>query len=378
MLENNLKFLEETFKQYYFDHFDLIHVPDRSTEREYGYKKFNSGMSRHISLKTDKDLHLLLMTDLPSDVFCSNGYYSFPDLPMTEKDWKEADLIFDIDAKDLNLPCRKDHTCIKCISCGEISLLQDVCPKCKSNKLDRLSLSCQNCISSVKKEVLNLIKILTDDLQIDYENIRVAFSGNEGFHLYVANSSYNQLGSKERGDLIDYIMFRSATAEKFGFKKDNPLRSSFPDLDDPGWYGRVAKELFGSKSKRSKSITKITSNGYFAYQQKLEEMGKNSIGVKIDPNVTVDIHRIFRLEGSLNSKSGLAKIACDNIEKFNPYVEACLIDDKPVEILAKSPIEFKLKNEKFGPYINEKISVPKYAAVYMICKGIANLPESTI
>ena len=30
MLENDLKFLEETFKQYYFDHFDLIHVPDRS------------------------------------------------------------------------------------------------------------------------------------------------------------------------------------------------------------------------------------------------------------------------------------------------------------------------------------------------------------
>jgi DNA primase small subunit len=61
MLENNLKFLEETFKQYYFDHFDLIHVPDRSKEREYGYKKFNSGMIRHISLKTDKDLHLMLM-----------------------------------------------------------------------------------------------------------------------------------------------------------------------------------------------------------------------------------------------------------------------------------------------------------------------------
>jgi len=28
MLENDIKFLEETFKQYYFDHFDLIHVPD--------------------------------------------------------------------------------------------------------------------------------------------------------------------------------------------------------------------------------------------------------------------------------------------------------------------------------------------------------------
>ncbi len=373
MLENDLKFLEETFKQYYFDHFDSIHVPDRSQEREYGYKKFNSGMIRHISLKTDKDLHLMLMTNVPSDVFCSNAYYSFPNLPMAEKDWKEADLIFDIDAKDLNLSCRKDHTCIKCISCGEISLLQDVCPKCKSNKLDLLSLPCQNCISGVKKEVLNLIKILTNDLQIDDENVRISFSGNEGFHLYVANSFYNQLGSKERGDLIDYIMFRRAMPERFGFKKENPSRLSFPELDEAGWRGRVAKELFGSKSKRSKAITKIISNGYFAYQQILEEMGKHSIGIKIDPNVTVDIHRIFRLEGSLNSKSGLAKLACENIEKFNPYVEACLIDDKPVEVSANSPIEFRLKNRKFGPYTNEKVSVPKYAAAYMLCKGIASL-----
>ena len=373
MLENDLKFLEETFKQYYFEHFDFIHVPDRSLEREYGYKKFNSGMIRHISLKTDKDLHLMLITNVPSDVYCSNACYSFPKLPMAEKDWKEADLIFDIDAKDLNLPCRKEHTCIKCLSCGEISLLQDICPNCKSNNLDLLSLPCQNCISGIKKEVLNLIKILTNDLQIDDENIRISFSGNEGFHLYVTNSFYNQLGSKERGDLIDYIMFRRAMPERFGFKKVNPSRPSFPELDEAGWRGRVAKELFGSKSKRSKAITKIISDGYFAYQQRLEEMGKYSIGIKIDPNVTVDIHRIFRLEGSLNSKSGLAKLACENIEKFNPYAEACLIDDKPVEISANSPIDFKLKNRKFGPYTNEKVSVPKYAAVYMLCKGIASI-----
>ena len=373
MLENDLKFLEEAFKQYYFDHFDLIHVPGRSLEREYGYKKFNSGMTRHISLKTNKDLHLMLMTNIPSDVFCSNAYYTFPNMPMTEKDWKEADLIFDIDAKDLKLPCRKDHTCIKCLSCNEISLLQDTCPKCKSNKIDLISLPCQNCISGVKKEVLNLIKILTNDLQIENKNIRISFSGNEGFHLYVTNSPYNQLGSKERRDLIDYIMFQGAIPERFGFKKNNPSRSSFPDLDDPGWSGRVAKDLFGSKSKRSKSVAKIISDGYSAYRQRLAETVKNSIGVKIDPNVTGDIHRIFRLEGSLNSKSGLAKLICTNIEEFNPYTDACLIDDKPVEILANFPIEFSLKNRRFGPYTNEKTSVPKYAAVYMICKNIANL-----
>ena len=375
MLENDLKFLEETFKQYYFDHFNLIHVPDRSKEREYGYKKFNSGMIRHISLKTDKDLHLMLMTNLPSDVFCSNGYYSFPNLPMAEKDWKEADLIFDIDAKDLNLSCRKDHTCMKCVSCAEISLVQDTCPKCKSNKLDLISLPCQNCISGVKKEVLNLMKILTSDLQIDDKNIRISFSGNEGFHVYVTNSSYNQLGSNERRDLIDYVKFQNAIPERFGFPKNKPSRSSFPDLGDSGWSGRVAKDLFGSKSKRSKTITKVISDGRVAYQQRLEEM-KNSIGVKIDSNVTSDIHRIFRLEGSLNSKSGLVKLVCEDIEKFNPYTEACLIDDKPVEISVNLPIKFRLKNTDFGPYANEKISVPRYAAVYMICKGIASVSSA--
>ena len=373
MLEHDSNFLVETFKQYYFDHFNLIHVPDRSSEREFGYKKFNSGMIRHISLKTDKDLRLMLMTNVPSDVFCSNAYYSFPNLSMGEKDWKEADLIFDIDAKDLNLSCRKEHTCIKCLSCNEVSLIQDICPKCKSNKLDFVSLPCQNCISSLKKETLNLIKILTTDLQIRRENILVSFSGNDGFHLYVANSAYNTLGSKERSDLSDYIMFRRAIPEAFGFKKANPSRSLFPELSEPGWHGRVATSLFGSKSNRSKGVTKVISDGYYAYRQRLEEMGKNSIGIRIDPNVTVDIHRIFRLEGSLNSKSGLVKFACENIEKFSPYTDACLIDDKPVEVLAKCPIAFRLKNKKFGPYKNETVSIPKFTAVYMLCKGIANL-----
>jgi len=126
------------------------------------------------------------------------------------------------------------------------------------------------------------------------------------------------------------------------------LITSFPEFNEPGWRGRVAKELFGSKSKRPKTISKIISDGYSTYRQKLDEIGKNSIGTKIDPNVTVDIHRIFRLEGSLNGKSGLAKLNCENIEKFNPYSEACLIEDNQVEIFGKCPIEFRLKKRKKG------------------------------
>ena len=97
------------------------------------------------------------------------------------------------------------------------------------------------------------------------------------------------------------------------------------------------------------------------------------IGVKIDPNVTMDIHRIFRLPGSINSKSGLTKIFVLILTKFDPYVDACFLNDDSVEVLANCPIEFKLKNKKFGPYNNEKISVPTFAAVYMICKKLATI-----
>jgi len=371
MLEKNLKLLEESFKKYYFDHFDLIHVPDKSSEREFGYQKFNSGMIRHIGLKSDEELHLMLMENIPSDVYCSNAYYSFPNSPMQEKDWKGADLIFDIDSKDLNLVCRQKHTCVQCRSCGEVSTVQSECLNCKSNQLVTSSLICKTCIDATKIQVAILCKILIKDLGIKQNEIHVYYSGNEGFHIYVNNTQYLNLNSRERAELVDYIMFRGAIPETFGLNKFKPERSSLPDFDEEGWRGRVSKQLFGSKSKRSKISKEIISAGYIIFQKQLEKL-REEIGVKIDPNVTMDVHRIFRLAGSLNSKSGLSKIFCENIENFNPFRDACLIDDKNTEVVVNCPVTFSLKNKKFGPYFKEKVEIPRYAAVYLICKGLAN------
>ncbi len=373
MLEKDLQLVEATFKKYYFDNFDSIKIPEKAYEREFGYQKFNGGMNRHIAIKSNEELRVMLITNIPSDVYCSNGYYSFPNLPMSEKDWKGADLIFDIDGKDLNLTCRQEHTCIKCLSCDETSPIQTICPNCKSNKIEIKSVTCKNCINGAKLEVLKLRKILEEDLAIKNEDIQVYFSGNEGFHIHVNNSSYKKLGSRERNDLVDYIMFRGVMPETFGMKKYKPERSFLAEIDEKGWRGRAFKHIFGSKSKRSKVITEIISkpNGYSLFQQKLENL-KDVIGVKIDPNVTIDIHRIFRLPGSLNSKSGMSKILCENIEKLDPFSDACFIDDEKINIIANCPIQFTLKKKKFGPYRNEKITIPKYAAIYLICKGLAN------
>ena len=367
-----INFLEDSFKKYYFEHFDLIRVPERTSEREFGYQKFNSGMTRHIQIKDDKELHLLFMQNVPSDVYCSNAYYTFPNLPMNEKDWKGADLIFDIDAKDLNLPCREIHTVSICNECNNVSKNSIQCSKCNSTKLEKKSLPCKNCIDASKTEVLKLSEVLVDDLAVTKENIQVYFSGNEGFHVYVYNSQFQEIGSRERSELADYISLRGAIPETFGMRKFKQDRTAFPDFDEKGWQGRFAKQVFGSKSKRSKIITELLANGYSSFQKTLDNVSE-TIGVKIDPNVTIDIHRIFRLPGSINSKSGLVKIFCENLFKFDPYVEASFLNNDSVEVIANCPIEFKLKNKKFGPYNNEKVSIPTFAAVYMICKKLAKI-----
>lgn len=372
MLEKDSALVEGAIKEYYFNHFELVSIPTKITQREFGYQKINGSMIRHIAINDIKELHLLLMREMPSDVYCSNAYYSFPGMPMQEKDWKGADLIFDIDAKDLALPCRDDHSVSRCTQCNDVIIGRKTsCAKCGSTKLETVSVACKNCITESKKEVGKLVHILVDDLGISDEGIEVYFSGNEGFHIRVSDTSYEGLGSQQRADLADYIMFNGAVPETFGMKKQNNSKSSLPEIGELGWRGRVAENLFGSRSKAAKISHQIILDGYSAFQVKLDGM-RHTIGARIDPKVTMDIHRIFRLEGSINSKSGLSKIRCKEIEKFDPFVDAVLLGEEKVEILATCPVPIRLRNKKFGPYANERVSVPKYAAIYLICKGLAN------
>jgi DNA primase small subunit len=96
------------------------------------------------------------------------------------------------------------------------------------------------------------------------------------------------------------------------------------------------------------------------------------MGVKIDPHVTIDVHRVFRLPGTLNSKSGLTKIRCSDIESFDPFYDACLLSDKEVEIEINTSVKFKLRGQNFKEK-KQTSRLPLYAAVYLICKGLARV-----
>lgn len=360
------EFISQCLRKYYYEYFGIINIPAKLNRYEFGYQKPNSPMIRHIQLQDAAELRSTLMQELPLDVFLSSARYLFPSLPMAEKEWQDADLIFDIDAKDLNLECRPSHTVQVCATCGKV---KDKGCACDSPQIKDVSVTCDRCMDASKKEVKKLLDILYGDLGVKESQTEVYFSGNDGFHIHVHDLKFLNLNSLERSELVDYVMCNGMLPESLGMKKSGA--TSLPQLTDAGWPGRFAHHMFGSKTARQQKIKKITADGYARFADTLKGLS-HTLGACIDPGVTTDVRRIFRMPGTINGKSGMTKMACPDISKFNPYKDAVLINDSTVTVNASCPISFKLMNKKFGPYNNKDVDIPSYAAIYMVCKGLAH------
>lgn len=384
MDERESQFLVSAFKRYYFDHADKFLMPEAASEREFAYQRFGSewGMVRHLQIRDQSELRVLLLQEVPSDVYCSNSRYQAPTLPIDEKGWKGAELIFDIDAKDLGLPCREEHVLDVCAACGRaapVAYGTKDCPACDGKTaMHRKSLPCHKCINASKKQVQGLIEVLCDDLGVEHGEIHTYFSGNEGFHLHVPHEPFFGLGSRERSDLADYIALKGLLPETMGMRRaQRPEKKEFADLGEKGWRGRFAKAAFGSASRRASTISELCqSEGQDGYSR-FEEIAADAvskIGIKIDHSVTADVHRVFRMPGSINSKSGMQKAPCPEMAEFDPYVDAIALDaGGSVSVTVADCPRFRLNGARFGPYKAETAEVPVYAAAYMVCKGLARV-----
>ncbi len=99
----------------------------------------------------------------------------------------------------------------------------------------------------------------------------------------------------------------------------------------------------------------------------------NRFGASVDEPVTADIKRLIRVPpGSLHGGSGMLvkKLALCELEKFNPLNDAVVFGERPVKITVSKPFSVQLKGKDLR--IEEGIQeVPEYAAVYLICRGVA-------
>ncbi len=382
-LNNNHLWLKKTFKKYYFSYFTKISLPEKINLREFGFRHFDEKMYRHLSFSNAGELYAFVLKFSPSDIYCSSSFYRNPSEPMDKKEWYGSELIFDIDGKDLHLDCTLTHNYTKCNVCDFINTgILEKCSNCNSSRIFIIDIPCKKCIFFLKKEVIKLIKLLTEDFGIDYKTICVYFSGNNGFHLHISDKDYYPLLSKERSEISSYLLGKGFKLETLGIKMNNekkfvPVLKN-KQLLDAGWRQRILKNLkinfYSNKNADNdfiKQIEKLEISWDSNFQHIVSKTVEN-LSVKIDPVVTMDIHRIFRLAGSINSKSGLTKILCNDIESFDPFKDASFFETSKVEIISKIDISIFFKEKRFN--LNKGLNnVPEYLAVYLISKGLADI-----
>jgi DNA primase small subunit len=247
--------------------------------------------------------------------------------------------------------------------------------------LDHTSLPCDKCIVALKKEVKRLIEVLTGDLGVDENSISVYFSGNNGFHIIATDESFRSLTSEARSDIVSYLTGTNFMIENIGIRKGREKSAAsdfmikFPKSGlSYGWRRRVA-DKFGIDQTSSAKLNHIVqrAGGYEGFKNELAKLTK-TLGVKADPQVTMDVHRIFRMPGSINSKSGLTKMRCNNLGTCDPLNDACLLASTEVTVRMKTlapMLDFKLKGKMFRIKDNS-LKLPLFAAVYLICKGLAD------
>jgi len=250
-----------------------------------------------------------------------------------------------------------------------------MCNQCKGTKILQNTIPCNRCIRFLKKETNNLIEFLRNDFGIAEQNIEVSFSGNTGFHIVVFDEDFLLLDSRCRSDIVGYLMGKNLSLESLGIRNNKQGYKIKIPLSgySYGWRKRIAQKIKISQvssDKINKLIKKI--GGYEAFKKEIDKL-VFEIGVKIDPQVTTDIHRIFRMVGSLNSKSGLSKIKCENLQNFDPLSDSCLFsDNKDVDISINTSLKFNFKGKTYS--LDKSIAtVPLSVAVYLISKKIANV-----
>ena len=296
-IQSNVAYLKKVFQKYYNINARILPVPNDIALREFGYQSFDTGWIRHIGLANNSELEQFLTKTAPAAAYCSVSYYDKPSVtPMEAKQWNGADLIFDIDAKDLDLDCRKDHAVYVCGKCNSTSQTQNIC--CGTNQ-KQVSLPCDACIGMARQHANILVKTIVDMFGADPSTVRTYFSGHEGYHIHVTDDALRNIESYGRGKMVKYVAQH---------------------------------------------------------------------GINVDASVTTDISRIFRMPGTLNAKSGMAKIEC-----ADPLIDGVVLGDEMTTVHADCPIPFVLKGRHFGPYFSEKTDIPEYAATYMILKGLARI-----
>jgi DNA primase small subunit len=413
MTRESRNFIRSAFAEYYQSLLRLS-APPRIENREFGFLTFaDRNMLRHKSFGSVGELEAFLEKTVPSDAYFSCAYYEQPEAEMDRKGWSGADLIFDIDADHIPTSCNKIHDKWTCGECGFVGrgLGPEKCPACGGQKFDIKSWPCEVCLDSAKAETIKLLDMLTRDFGFSEGEIHVFFSGHRGYHIHVEREQIREMGASARKEIVDYVRALGLDVALLGIgEKDQNRVNSSMGTDNAGWRGRIVtavrdfvrnakpedyrtlglknnvitalvkdKEKIVESWGESKHRSHVKGVG-FENWRKMMEFCLCSAAANVDTVVTTDVHRLIRLTDSLHGKTGLKKIEFpfSSIEDFDPFKSAVAFKKGTRLVLVSDSPKFRLGDGTFGPYKAQKVELPVAAAVFLICKGCAEVVEQNV
>ncbi|MEM4035554.1 MAG: DNA primase small subunit domain-containing protein [Fervidicoccaceae archaeon] len=368
---SGLDWLRSLFASYYAR--AEVVLPEDYAAREWAFQPLGSSTYiRHLSFKTEAELRRYLVRNPPAHAYYSSARFLFPEVPyMEQKVWLGSDLIFDIDAD--HLPgCENPKTRWACSSCGRSFEVEGrgksiACPACGSRELIDLSEVSPECLKLAARETAKLLRVLENDFGVD--DVHVYFSGNRGFHVHVTSKELLELNGDERRELVDYLKgvgLELREVLELGGEAKRPRSSAVaPSPRDAGWRGRLGRVIY---DELGLSDDKVLTFGELKGRDLEELIPKAS--VHVDEKVTIDVHRLVRLPGSLNGKTGMPVVEVRPRE-LEAFSLTCSLS--PFDGTAAVALSVDLDVEVFDVEIHgergELVELPLCAAVFLALRG---------
>jgi DNA primase small subunit len=404
-------FIYEKFIDFYNSPSFAVPSPVGFSLREFAFLLFKERvMLRHRGFANQQALRAFIRDRVPSDIYHSCAYYEYPEEDMEKKGWQGADLVFDIDADHIPTKCNKIHdewTCgnKECRFCGK-GITPETCPICGGVKFEVKTWPCDLCLDSAKEETVKLVDMLENDFGFSEDEVQVFFSGHRGYHIHVEVEAVRDLDAMGRKEIVDYVSgIGLALLDRE--KKEKSKRARAPQgfsLGNYSWDRRLKNGLrkflltAGKEDLREAGVKispeLLLKNKELILTRCLEENRWDSVkgvseatwvklaayvkdleSAKIDTVVTTDVHRLIRANGTLHGKTGLLKVGfpVGRLQRFDPFREAVAFKEGEAEIFVSDAPEFRLGEGTFGPYRNQKVTLPMGAAVLLLCKGRAEV-----
>jgi DNA primase small subunit len=373
------RFARSLFSRYYLA--TALKLQPSPSSREWGFGSWDKKIeSRHYAFASPDELAAYLRRNAPFYISHSSAYYEFPSArPMEKKNWLGADLIFDIDADQLNPPCLEKH------GKGWV---------------------CDTCLSLAKEEAHKLIEdFLVQDFGFEKNEMTVNFSGNRGYHIHVSSEDVKPLSGLERREIADYITGKGIESSQF--QKETHRQSAGaktsrwegPTPNDAGWRGRVAKGFISllTEKKLERIMKESTAKRFYKaegevvagigrgnwdvvglkdYEEvwgRLAKLAGVSLSDNIDQNVTFDTSKLIRMPDSLHGETGLAAKRTSDLDRFDPLKDAVVFGKNEVKVKIEKAQEIRIWGEVYGPFENAEVALPEAVALYFVCKRKAKL-----